>query len=73
MEDGRCKLGLLGRLELVRLIETGATLRPPPRRLSASRPRRGPLADQAGLHGILDQLHELGIEVVEVRRLPGDS
>src|SRR3954462_495421 len=27
MEDGRCKLGLLGRLELVRLIEQGSTLR----------------------------------------------
>ena len=27
MEDGRCKLGLQGRLELVRLIEAGATLR----------------------------------------------
>src|SRR3954471_592290 len=27
MEDRRCKLGLLGRLELVRLIEQGATLR----------------------------------------------
>lgn len=27
MEDGRCKLGLQGRLELVRLIEQGATLR----------------------------------------------
>jgi transposase InsO family protein len=27
MEDGRCKLGLLGRLELVTLIEQGATLR----------------------------------------------
>jgi len=27
MEDRRCKLGLLGRLELVRLIERGATLR----------------------------------------------
>jgi transposase InsO family protein len=27
MEDGRCKLGLAGRLELVRLIEDGATLR----------------------------------------------
>src|SRR4051812_43350968 len=27
MEDGRCKLGLQGRLELVRLIEGGATLR----------------------------------------------
>ena len=27
MEDGRCKLGLLGRLELVRLVEHGSTLR----------------------------------------------
>jgi hypothetical protein len=27
MEDGRCKLGLAGRLELVRLIESGATFR----------------------------------------------
>jgi hypothetical protein len=27
MEDGRCKLGLAGRLELVRLIEAGLTLR----------------------------------------------
>ncbi|HZU04378.1 MAG TPA: IS481 family transposase [Chloroflexota bacterium] len=27
MEDGRCKLGLAGRLELVRLVESGATFR----------------------------------------------
>ena len=27
MEDRRCKLGLQGRLELVRLIENGSTLR----------------------------------------------
>ncbi len=27
MEDGRCKLGLQGRLELVRLMESGSTLR----------------------------------------------
>jgi transposase InsO family protein len=27
MEDGRCKLGLLGRRELVRLVENGATFR----------------------------------------------
>ncbi len=27
MEDGRCKLGLAGRLELVRLVEQGSTLR----------------------------------------------
>jgi hypothetical protein len=28
MEDRRCKLGLSGRLELVRSIEQGSTLRP---------------------------------------------
>ena len=38
MEDGRCKLGLAGRLELVGLIERGATMRAA-RRLSASRRR----------------------------------
>ena len=27
MEDGRCRLGLGGRLELVRLVERGSTLR----------------------------------------------
>lgn len=27
MEDGRCKLGLAGRLELVRLVESGVSLR----------------------------------------------
>src|SRR3954452_23404402 len=27
MEDGRCKLGLQGRLELVLLVESGSTLR----------------------------------------------
>lgn len=27
MEDGRCRLGLVGRLELVRLVESGVTLR----------------------------------------------
>jgi hypothetical protein len=30
----------------------------------------GPLADQAALHGLLDTIHALGLEVVEVRRLP---
>ena len=31
---------------------------------------RGPVVDQQGLHGILDQLQELGLELIEVRRLP---
>jgi hypothetical protein len=31
---------------------------------------RGPVVDQEGLRGILDQLQDLGLELIEVRRLP---
>jgi hypothetical protein len=30
----------------------------------------GPVADQAGLHGLLDRIQALGLELIEVRRLP---
>jgi hypothetical protein len=30
----------------------------------------GEIADQAALHGTLDRVHELGAELLEVRRLP---
>jgi hypothetical protein len=33
----------------------------------------GQVADQAALHGLLDRIQELGLEVVEVRQLPGDE
>lgn len=30
---------------------------------------RGPVQDQAALHGILEQIESLGLELVEVRRI----
>jgi hypothetical protein len=30
----------------------------------------GPVQDQAALYGLLDQIQSLGLELVEVRRLP---
>ena len=33
----------------------------------------GDLADQAALHGVLTQIEALGLELVEVRRLPGEA
>jgi hypothetical protein len=33
----------------------------------------GDLPDQAALHGVLTQIEALGLELVEVRRLPGDA
>jgi hypothetical protein len=31
---------------------------------------RGALLDQAALHGLLDRVQSLGLELIEVRRLP---
>lgn len=33
----------------------------------------GALADQAALHGVLAQIEALGLELLEVRRLPGGA
>jgi hypothetical protein len=30
---------------------------------------RGDIEDQAALHGVLDRIHEAGLEIVEVRKL----
>jgi hypothetical protein len=31
----------------------------------------GPVRDQAELHGLIDRVRALGLELIEVRRLPG--
>lgn len=31
----------------------------------------GPVRDQAALHGLLDRIQALGLELVEVRQVPG--
>jgi hypothetical protein len=33
---------------------------------------RGPVLDQAALHGIINRLQRLGLDLIEVRRLPVD-
>ena len=33
---------------------------------------RGPVTDQDGLYGLLDQLQDVGLELIEIRRLPQD-
>jgi len=33
---------------------------------------RGAVADQAALHGVLAQIEALGLELLELRRLPGE-
>jgi hypothetical protein len=34
---------------------------------------RGRMADQAALHGVLQRLHDLGVEVVSINQLPFDG
>ena len=33
----------------------------------------GPVLDQSSLHGLLDRIQSLGLELVEIRRLPTSS
>ena len=39
---------------------------------SAETVLHGEIADQAALHGVLDVLHEHGLQLLEVRRLPDE-
>lgn len=38
---------------------------------SAETVLRGPVTDQAALHGLLDRIQALGLELIEVRRVSG--
>jgi hypothetical protein len=40
---------------------------------SAETVLRGPVLDQAALHGLLDRVQALGLELIEVRRVPEPS
>jgi hypothetical protein len=33
----------------------------------------GPIQDQSSLHGLLDRIQSLGLELVEIRRLPASA
>ena len=33
----------------------------------------GPIPDQSALHGLLDRIQSLGLELVEIRQLPGPA
>src|SRR5215216_7316358 len=33
----------------------------------------GPVADQSSLHGLLDRIQSLGLELVEIRRVPASA
>ena len=41
--------------------------------LPAATVLRGALVDQAALHGLLDRVQALGLELLEVRRIPADE
>ena len=34
---------------------------------------RGQIADQAALHGVLDRIQSLGLELIEVRKIPREE
>jgi hypothetical protein len=57
---GRRTLALFPGLEVTELSGEGTRI-------------RGTFADQAGLHGALAWIRDLGIPLVEVRRLPPDD
>ena len=33
----------------------------------------GPIADQSSLHGLLDRIQSLGLELIEIRQLPASA
>ena len=51
------------------LLERFDTLQPGMERVETI--LHGPIRDQAELHGVLERVQGLGLELIEVRRLPG--
>ena len=57
-------------IEIEGMRVTAVIRSPPPCR--AQTVMRGPVPDQAALHGIINRLHSIGLDIIEVRRLDGD-
>jgi hypothetical protein len=51
------------------LLERFDTLESDPQRVETV--LHGPVRDQAELHGIIERVQSLGLELIEMRRLPG--
>ena len=56
-------------IEIEGMRVTAVTRSPPPGR--AETVMRGPVPDQAALHGIMNRLQSIGLDIIEVRRLDG--
>jgi hypothetical protein len=57
-------------IEIEGIHVTAVIRSPPPGR--AQTVMRGPVPDQAALHGIMNRLYSIGLDIIEVRRLDGE-
>ncbi len=58
--------GKVGRSLLASFENMDSTIRP------AETVLRGPVADQAQLHGLLERIQLLGLELIEIRQVAGE-
>ena len=70
MPDAQYEIRIRGRVSQA-VLQTFESLESDPSRVETI--LHGPVRDQAELHGLLGRLQALGLELVEVRRLPGSE